>query len=119
MGEASESSSGRKRARQVSWWKKTVSTVKRNTGQAYVSRTTKQPVEACSIRPPCRDGCFNKVPRSVNEEVFKEFWETGNYDLQNAYLQKIIYLVSVKRNRETTKPDAPGTAHSGSLHCTV
>lgn len=71
------------------------------------------------IGPPCRDGCFNKVIRPVIEKVFKEFWEIGNYDLQNAYLQKIVHLKPIPGHRKTTKLNAPGTARSANLQCTV
>ena len=118
-GNVSDSFRGRKRVRQPSKWMRNVSKEKRNTGKAYVSRSTKHDVEERVIGPPCRDGCFDKVTRPVIEAVFKKFWEIGSYDLQNSYLQKIVHQLPIKRRRKPKNPDAPGSSHASTLHCTV
>lgn len=45
-----------------------------NTGQAYVTRATKQQIAAHSVVQPCNDGCFTKVTGPVINLLFREFW---------------------------------------------
>ena len=55
------------------------------------------------VGPPCSDGCFDRVtPDGVNS-VFSAFWGLGDYDMQNAYLQKLIRVKAVKRKRTTAE----------------
>lgn len=49
-------SRGRKRTWHSEKWVKSVVKTKHNTGQAYVSRATKEAVEARVVGPPCNDG---------------------------------------------------------------
>lgn len=98
---------GRKRARKPDSWKRKVALSKRNLGQAYVGATGKSFSARC-IGPPCADGCFDKVTRPVIDQVFSDFWAIGSYDDQNAYIQKLVSSVPVKRVRKTKTPDQPG-----------
>lgn len=115
----SSSSNDRKRARRSERWVKSVVKRKRNTGQSYVSRTTNELVEARVIGLPCNDGCFGKVTRHVIEAVFTEFWDIGDYDLQNVYIQKLVQKVEVKRRRKPIDSANPGPTRTCNLQYTV
>ena len=68
-----------------------------NTGQACVSRDTKQQVAARAVGEPCHDGCFTKITRPGIDLLFKVFWDIGDSGLQNSYIQKlVVHKVEVK-----------------------
>lgn len=78
---------------------------KRNLDQAYTSGFTKQHVAALQHWSRRNDGCFKKLTRPVTEVIFKEFCGIGNFDLQNAFIQR---LVEQMPDRRRLKPqDAP------------
>ena len=109
----------RKRIKRPDKWAQNVAKQLRNRGQAYTSVFTKKPVSARTIGKPCKDGCFDKVKRRVIEILFKEFWEIGNFDLQNAYIQKLVRPKEIKRRRKPKNPDAPGPIRTCSYEYTV
>ncbi|KAG7177742.1 putative Transposable element Tcb1 transposase-like 9, partial [Homarus americanus] len=92
-------SRGKKRARNEAEWKKHVAKERRNKGEAYESRFSKKPVAARVLGAPCRDGCFEKVTMAGVDTIFKAFWEIGDYGLQNAYIQRLVDVVPIKRKR--------------------
>lgn len=109
----------RKRVKRPEKWAQNVAKQLRNRGQAYTSVFTKKQVSARTIGKPCKDGCFDKVKRRVIEILFKEFWEIGNFDLQNAYIQKLVRPKEIKRRRKPKNPNAPGPIRSCSYEYTV
>lgn len=114
-----QSPRGRKRERKPHTWAKKKSKVKRDSGQTYVSRATQQRVEAREIGQPCRDGCFTRLTMPVIEHVFREFWEIGDYNLQNSYLQRIVEVQPVKKHRKSTTSASSQRKRTHNLNCTV
>ena len=112
-------STSRRRLRNPETWAQNVAKKKRNTGQAYVSRANKQEVRARAVGAPCSDGCFNKLTRPVIDILFKEFWEIGSFDLQNAFLQKQVRAKEVKRRRKGRDPTTPPRARRGNYEYVV
>lgn len=113
------SSRGKKRKRNPEKWAQNLAKARRNSGKEYTSRTTKQVIPGKVIGPPCADGCFDIITLPVVEALFKEFWDIGNYDLQNAYIQKLVKPVEIKRRRRPKNPSAPGPRRTCNLQYTV
>ena len=93
----------RKRARDIQNWAQNIAKRKRNSGEAYVSRTTRREVPTRSIGIPCRDGCFDKITQPIVNEIHKEFWEIRDFALQNSYIQKSVRDETRERERERDK----------------
>ncbi|KAK3883277.1 hypothetical protein Pcinc_012406 [Petrolisthes cinctipes] len=91
---------------------------KRNSGQAYQSRTGKE-VAGRSIGPPCTCGCFDRIPVDVRQAIHKIFYEMGDWVLQNSYLQKHIKSQPVKRRRKPKDANNPGPHRSCTLTYTL
>lgn len=53
----------------------------------------------------CPKKCYEKVLNEDREKIFNEFWNYGNYDLQNSYLHGRIKISGVKR-RYTKKDES-------------
>ena len=49
----------------------------------------------------CKNQCFTKVGETGISAIFKEYWETADYNLQTAYLQRMIIQQPIKRKRTT------------------
>lgn len=84
---------------------------KRNTGHSYVNRKGKS-VKARELGPPCK--CKNNCRQSLQareEEIFKAFWDLGDYHKQNMYLfsnmkskpKMRCYPKKTKRNESARK----------------
>ena len=93
--------SGRKRQRKPEQWHRNIAKKRRNLGKAYVSSKTGKKVASKKIGRPCNDGCFNKVTMEGVQAIHDKYWDSGSYDLQNAYLIGCIKLVPIKRKRTT------------------
>ena len=117
--EAAGPTRSRKKVRRPEMWAQNISKKLRNTGQAYVSRGTKQQVVTRAVGEPCHDGCFMKVTRPVIDLLFKEFWDIGDFDLQTFYIQKLVQKAEVKRRQKLRDPASPGPLRSYSLQYTV
>ncbi|MPC22410.1 hypothetical protein E2C01_015425 [Portunus trituberculatus] len=96
----------RKRGRQCNEWRSSVAKRKRNRGEAYISCVTGRQVAARRVGQPCRDGCFDKITMPVLNEIHRQFWATGDFDLQNSYIQKNVVVSPVKRRRSVQDPEA-------------
>ena len=82
-------------------WKKIMAKTKRNLGKSYVSEKTGKDVSERKIGPRCSCSakCFDVITMPVIKELFKNFWEMGSWELQNAYLSKLLVAKTVKRRR--------------------
>ena len=69
----------------------------RNTGKAYISRDTGKQVPARVVGPPCKDNCFDKIGPDKIKEIYDNFWSIANYDLQNAYLSKLVSSTDITK----------------------
>ena len=97
-------SRGRERKRDENSWVKTCAKHARNTGKAYISRDTGKQVPARAVGPPCKDNCFDKIGPDKIKEIYDNFWSIANYDLQNAYLSKLVSSTDIKRSRVKDRP---------------
>ncbi|KAK4318275.1 hypothetical protein Pmani_010685 [Petrolisthes manimaculis] len=94
-------SGSRKRSRDERKWKKTVAKEKRNSGKQYTSAYTGKEVAERKVGTPCgcRMGCFDLVGQANIEVIFNDFWKSGKWDIQTAYIKKHTTSKSVKRRR--------------------
>ena len=102
----------RKRSRNEAEWEKNVAKRRRNLGLAYTSHTTKKAVSGRTIGQACKCSkkCFDIVGYENIQQLFKDFWDTGDWDMQTAYLQKQTSISAVKRRR-TNNPRLSETTH--------
>ena len=95
----------RRRCKDSSEWKCNVMKRKRNRGEGY-SRVTGRHVEPRCVGPACRDGCYDKITMPIVRDLHKQFWQIGDFGLQNAYIQKNVSIVAVKRRRPVKNPES-------------
>lgn len=72
----------------------------RNSGKEYVTYRGKGgKVQGSQIGRECQcpKKCFEKVDNNTKNNVFKSFWDIGNFNAQNSYLHGLIKIVHVKR----------------------
>ena len=105
----------RKKVPMPATWAQNVAKRLRNEGKEYISRKTKQRVRGREIGAPCSDGCFERITMPVIEKVHKDFWALGSFDLQNAFLQKQVRPVAVKRRRKPIDPVKGARFRTGNL----
>lgn len=80
--------------------------LKRNSGQSYKSRhngrviADRQPkeLEACKLK------CKERIPASVVNKIFSEYWSLGSYSLRQAFLFKLITIEEKKRATNLKDP---------------
>lgn len=90
-----------KPVRKPETWKQHVSKRKRDSGEAYISRTTGQQVAARRVGPPCKcsNKCFEKVGHDNVQFLFDSFYALNNHYLQSHYIHSRVKVVKVKRTR--------------------
>lgn len=115
----SDPACARKRAQHPETWKKNMTKKQKILGNEYTSHHSGKLMAARKIGPPCSDGCFNKITMPIIRQVFEEFWGIGDYEKQNAFLQKVVSVVPVKRHRKSKTPDSPGLQRQIMLAYTV
>jgi len=71
----------------------------RNEGKVYVDRKgkTHKNKRIVEYNHQCRYKCNTNVPEDVRKEIFNEYWKTGNWELQSAFLNGAITLNLVSR----------------------
>ena len=79
---------------------------KRNSGEGYTSRMTGRHVAPRCVGAACGDGCFDTVTMPIINILHQQFWAIGDFGLQNAYIQKNVHLMPVKRRRSVQNPTA-------------
>ena len=94
-------SQARKRPRNSDNWANNTAKRKRNCGLEYTSPVTKKVVAARIIGPQCicKLNCISKIGRENIEQISSEFYESGSWDTQTAYIQKQTHEKDVKRHR--------------------
>ncbi|KAK8375197.1 hypothetical protein O3P69_015668 [Scylla paramamosain] len=92
-------SQGRKRQRTPARHKRAVAKEKRNKGEPYTSPASHRAMPQRVIGAACRDGCFSKVTMPGVQAIFSAFWAIGDYNLQNAYIQKMVAIMPIARKR--------------------
>lgn len=94
-------SGARKRPRDERKWKKNVAKHNRNLGLHYTSAYTGKEVSARNVGPPCGCSmkCFDIVGQDNINLIFNDFWKSGKWEVQTAYIQKHTTTNAVKRRR--------------------
>ncbi|KAK3884060.1 hypothetical protein Pcinc_011648 [Petrolisthes cinctipes] len=118
VNDAATTAGDEKNETQPEKWVRSLAKVRRNKGEEYVSRGKKR-MPARVIGPPCNDGCFSIVTRPMVEQLFKHFWDIGDFDKQNTYIQNLVKKVDIKRHRKTKTPDRPGRERTFQLAYSV
>ena len=75
----------------------------RNSGEEYVSSSTNRVISKRTPGPECKckQKCYDRLGGIERvSQIFKFFWNIGNYNEQNNYLQKLVKSQSVKRSRK-------------------
>lgn len=93
----------RKRVRRVNTWKQVKTKLLRNKGTAYVDRKGKTHMSKKLIEynHRCKYQCNTNLPEDIRKEIFKKYWETGNWELQTSFLNGAITLNPVCRKSAT------------------
>lgn len=91
-GSSDTPSRPRRRKRRPEAWKKNQAKAKHARGEAYVSPSTGKAVEARKTGPPCRckRKCFDQFSGEEMDGILKDFYDTGDKQLQDAYLFGLI-----------------------------
>ena len=89
---------GRTTKPNIEGWEKNIAKKKRNSGENYISYSTKKEKNGLrSLGPQCKDGCFEKLTVERAVILLNEFWDMGDYNKQNQYLNGCISEVPFKR----------------------
>ena len=103
--QSSSNNNSRKRKRNPEEWKKNKRKTLRNRGKEYETFSKsgeKHTVAAKKVGKDCRCSlkCFERVTQERRENVFRGFWELGDWTAQNAFLCGSVKVTSVKRRYE-------------------
>ena len=88
-------------------WSKHVAKRRRDSGEAYVSVTTKKEVNARKPGPPCTcpRNCYTKVGVDNVKIIFNNYYKLGSHDDQSAYIvsrvQPCVGFIFIKHRRHT------------------
>ena len=87
-------------------WENVSRKIKRNRGEAYEykvkgNKNLIKKVEARKLGPPCdcKKKCYEMLGQEACNATFHDFWELGDYNLQNSDLQNKIVKEEIKRSR--------------------
>ena len=111
--EATPKQRGRKRVRNIKYWKKNIRKRRRQSGKEYVSSTGKT-VEAKRFRLVdcrCPLKCSEKITNERQQSLHKSFYASGDWSLQSAYInghvrveeKRRTYTKSENSRRSTSK----------------
>ena len=89
----------KRRKGDVRSWKKNVAKRQRDSGQAYVSVTTKKNVAARQPGPPCTCPlrCYDSIGQENIPLIFEKYYNLGSHDAQSAYIVIHVQSHDVKR----------------------
>jgi len=93
----------KKRVRKIKEWKQLKAKRLRNEGKSYVDRKgkTHKNKKLVEYNHQCRYKCNTYIPEGIRKEIFKKYWETGDWELQSAYLNGAITINPVSRKSTT------------------
>lgn len=76
---------------------------KRNLRQEYITKTNKH-IAAKQLKElkTCKNRCKEKFNNEIRLEIFKSFWEMGNYNRRIQYISNLIQLQEKKSIRIRT-----------------
>lgn len=89
----------RKRVRRINEWKQVKAKKLRNEGKTYVDRKgkTHKNKKIVEYNHKCRYKCNTNIPEDIRKEIFNKYWESGDWELQSAFLNGAITLNPVSR----------------------
>lgn len=94
-----------KKTRRDHLWKRNLARKNRNEGKAYVDRKGQQHgerrVRECIHQ--CRFQCNVNFVEEQRQDVFKHYWELGNWDLQSSYLNSCLTVEEPARKKKEGK----------------
>lgn len=90
----------RKRIRKPEQWKKSVVKKKRQSGEKYVSRTTKMEVAARTVGPPCSctKQCYELIGMEYIKEIFVNYWALADHSAQTSYINSRVRVENVAKS---------------------
>ncbi|XP_057687901.1 uncharacterized protein LOC130913356 isoform X3 [Corythoichthys intestinalis] len=100
----------RRRRRQHEWLRSKMKEA-RNKGKAYVNTRGMPVPEKNLVSLPhhlCRHKCTDRVSEEERRAIFHNFWDLGNFDLQNAFICASVKLVNIQRRRPQRQPQDAG-----------
>ncbi|XP_077417655.1 uncharacterized protein LOC144048992 isoform X2 [Vanacampus margaritifer] len=74
----------------------------RNRGEAYVNTRGLAVPEKNPLALPrhlCRHKCSQRVSEEERRAIFRQFWDLGNFELQNAFICASVKLLDIRRRR--------------------
>ena len=84
---------------------KNISKIKRNSGQKYISRTSKKLVDAKKVGTPCGDSCRIKYSTKISEngwqDIHRSFWKLGDNNLQRSFILQCMENIIPKYRMST------------------
>ena len=88
-----------KRPRNEDQWKSNAAKKQRNLGLEYLSPKNDKIVPARSVGQPCgcKKNCFDRVGLENIHQIHKQYWASGDWNIQTAYLQSHTAEMDVKR----------------------
>ena len=89
----------RKRKRNEDDWLVNKAKKLRNLGQEYVSKSNKKTVSKRNVGPPCncKDKCYDRVGRDNIQDIFDQYWKSGDRNIQAAFIQNRSERHDIKR----------------------
>lgn len=89
----------RKRFRHTNEWQDNKNKKLKNSGKEYQSVRSKKVCQAKQVGAPCTCAkkCFEKFSQDDREEVFNQFWNIGNHEIQWQHILKYVKTEDVKR----------------------
>lgn len=98
----------KKRKRNPEKWKSAVKKQKLNSGEGYEFKNKKGEITSSkpkkAMKPPCEEKCRKKCTNDFSEEerqqIFDEFWKSGNIDLQRAFISAHVTVSDKARTRQ-------------------
>lgn len=92
---------GKKRKRNTEDWLKNKAKRLRNSGESYVSSSSKKKViPAKKLLPPCTDKCklkcFQYFSEDDRQQIFSDYWGLGNLEKQRQFLSNSMTSVCPK-----------------------
>ncbi|XP_061624867.1 uncharacterized protein LOC133475673 isoform X1 [Phyllopteryx taeniolatus] len=108
---------GNKRKRRPHEWLRSKMKEARNKGKAYVNtRGIAVPGKNLVALPRhlCRHRCAERVTEEERRMIFRNFWDLGHFDLQNAFICGSVKLVGVQRRRPQRRRRDAGEAKNRS-----
>nr|XP_047139760.1 uncharacterized protein LOC124815282 [Hydra vulgaris] len=89
--------------RRFNVWKRNISHKKCNEGESYVDKKgihhEKKQVRECIHN--CRFKCNDRVSEQERQNIFKQYWELGSWELQSASLNSSIKVKEPRRKKKT------------------